>query len=236
MKITAFVSFIIMHPYSFCQEISNIQVTQQGDKVIITYDLNDANNGLYYIKVYLSKDSYGNFNKELLYISGDVKDTKAGIGKKIVWEAKREIGFYNGSAQFKLEAISRTAPMPAPLTGDCVQLEITDVKNEASQLKIFFTIKATKANAKINIRNDNSYVFDSNGNKYMSSTDVLGNISDDYKDLVTGLSIQGYISYIGVPEDETLIPEANIKIYSSGECDDSWSGDDFSFKNLPIQK
>ncbi|HEY0652164.1 MAG TPA: Ser-Thr-rich GPI-anchored membrane family protein [Chryseosolibacter sp.] len=66
-----------------------------GDKITVTYDLEDGDpNHFYRIQLFASKD---NFAFPLNLVSGDVGlDIKPGVNKKIDWEIFKEYGQYTG--------------------------------------------------------------------------------------------------------------------------------------------
>ena len=76
---------------SLAQEFSIKQVEMQGDQLALHYDLIDTvKNHTYSIYVYSSKD---NFLNALEKISGDAGlEVKPGRNRKIVWNAKEELG------------------------------------------------------------------------------------------------------------------------------------------------
>ncbi len=88
----------------FSQEITNIHFEQQGKMINIYYDL--SGEGTYEVNVYCSQDGGKNWGNQLIKVSGDVgKEQKAGIGKKVVWDALAEWEKLEGDIIFKIEAL-----------------------------------------------------------------------------------------------------------------------------------
>lgn len=103
--------FLLLIPVaSFCQKIENIRAEAEADKIVVTYDLVQGQSGdTYNVFLYCS---FNNFRTPLAKVSGDVgQSVREGKGKRIVWEARTEIGNFKGQLTFEVEAI-----LVAPLT------------------------------------------------------------------------------------------------------------------------
>ena len=83
------------------QEIKNISYAQEGNKVRLEFDLIGNSSERYFIALYSSIDNYA---RPLQYVTGDVgKNIQP--GKKVIsWDAKKELGNYQGNIRFKLKA------------------------------------------------------------------------------------------------------------------------------------
>lgn len=83
------------------QTITIKRVQLAGEKVIVTYDLEDNNpNNEYLLNLYASKD---NFAVPLSKVSGDVgMDIKPGAGKQIEWNIIDEFGGYKGKLSLEV--------------------------------------------------------------------------------------------------------------------------------------
>jgi hypothetical protein len=103
--------FLLLIPVaSFAQKIENIRAEAEADKIVVTYDLVQGQSGDAY-NVFLYS-SFNNFRTPLAKVSGDVgQGVREGKGKRIVWEARTEIGNFKGQLTFEIEAI-----LVAPLT------------------------------------------------------------------------------------------------------------------------
>ena len=104
IKIISFSILIVSSFRIYAQQIQNVKATQQGSKVLVTYDLSDQSGRPYYVKLLMSKDGGVTFGDELKFVTGDVRNTKAGMGKKILWDAAKEISYFDGDAVFRGEA------------------------------------------------------------------------------------------------------------------------------------
>jgi hypothetical protein len=73
--------------------IRNVELA--GDKIIVHYDLEDANpSNEYKLNLYASKD---NFVAPLAKVSGDIGgEVTPGVNKKVVWSVLEELGGYRG--------------------------------------------------------------------------------------------------------------------------------------------
>jgi hypothetical protein len=83
------------------QKVQIKKVELAGEKIIVHYDLDDANPNVdYLINLHSSHD---NFNSPLQNVSGDVGvEVKPGFGKKIVWNVREEIGGYKGRLSLEI--------------------------------------------------------------------------------------------------------------------------------------
>lgn len=116
--------FLLLIPVaSFAQKIENIRAEAEADKIIVTYDLVQGQSGDAY-SVFLYS-SFNNFRSPLTKVSGDVgQGVREGKGKRIVWEARTEIGNFKGQLTFEVEAI-----LVAPLT---LKSDVTSTKRGGS--------------------------------------------------------------------------------------------------------
>ena len=84
------------------QELDSVSMEFQDGKVIVTYDfLTGDENENYELYLFGSHD---NFTKPLQFTTGDIgKNIKTGAGKKIIWDAKRELGNFKGDFSLKIK-------------------------------------------------------------------------------------------------------------------------------------
>ncbi|MCB0496107.1 MAG: hypothetical protein KDC79_08210 [Cyclobacteriaceae bacterium] len=92
------------------QTINNVQASLSGNTVIISYDLVASDNDqVFNVAIKSSKD---NFVSSLIEVTGDVgPNQKAGVGKKIIWDAKKELGKFNGEISFEITAEVTFTPL-----------------------------------------------------------------------------------------------------------------------------
>lgn len=82
-----FLSFLTLH----AQQVTNIRVSLEGDKVVITYDISSNNAGQTFdIKVECSADGGKTFSINPQSLTGDLTSVSTGIGKRIVWDVLSE--------------------------------------------------------------------------------------------------------------------------------------------------
>ena len=88
---------------AFSQKLENLKAIAQGDRIVITYDINGTLAGdKCDVQIY---SSHNNFSTQLKRVSGDVGNGLApGNGKRIEWEAKAELGNYKGDLSFEIRA------------------------------------------------------------------------------------------------------------------------------------
>jgi len=102
MRFAGVLIVLLFGSYSlFAQKVQIKKVELAGEKIIVHYDLDDANpNVEYLINLHSSHD---NFNAPLQKVSGDVGvEVKPGFGKKIVWNVREEIGGYKGRLSLEI--------------------------------------------------------------------------------------------------------------------------------------
>ena len=88
---------------SIAQQIENLVFRQDGLNIMITYDLIGDTEKIYFITVFGSHD---NFTTPIELIAGDVgAETSPGAGKRITWDARKELGEYKGNIRIRLHAI-----------------------------------------------------------------------------------------------------------------------------------
>lgn len=94
---------------SYAQSLKNIKAQADGDRVIITYDLEAPDDKQSFkVELYSSHDNYRN---PLRYLQGDYGDNVLpGKNKRIEWNVKSELNTYQGNVTFEVRA---TVVMPS---------------------------------------------------------------------------------------------------------------------------
>jgi len=87
----------------WAQGITNVKYVQQGNEVLITYDLQAQ--GQFDVSVHYSTDGGKTFQGPVRYISGDIQSIPSGVNKKINWKAGNELGGIS-SKTFQLKIIA----------------------------------------------------------------------------------------------------------------------------------
>jgi hypothetical protein len=93
------------------QRIENIkaEVFGEGEKVVVTYDINGAASGQKFkIALY---GSHNNYSTPLTLVSGDVgREVQGGPNKRIEWSAKSELRDFSGDVTFEVRGEILAAP------------------------------------------------------------------------------------------------------------------------------
>jgi len=118
MKKAVFVVLVLLLVSSIAvaQTISNIRPVQEGNNIVVYYDLQCDKQAE--IEIYCSDDGGKTFTVPVKSVSGDVGlGIAAGIDKKIVWDViKDKDPFYGNAIVFKVVAISTyTSYRPAAI-------------------------------------------------------------------------------------------------------------------------
>jgi hypothetical protein len=85
------------------QEISNISFRQEGDKVVISYDITGKKGDLFNAIPYYSVDE-GKTWTQLITVKGDLLNVTPGTDKAITWEVLKDVTGIKGTTSFKIEA------------------------------------------------------------------------------------------------------------------------------------
>lgn len=229
---------------AFGQQIQNVKGVQAGDNVLITYDLVDAGTRSYYIRLLYSKDGGITYSDDLKQVTGDVKENiMAGTNKKIIWDARQELGSFMGEAVFKVEALSKSASMPTPVQNKCLKVELVDIKKMNSRLQIDFSVTPINGNSTIYLSaySTNTFLQDTFNNK-IKITDgfIAGTPKGQDKAALNGIPLNGYVTFDGVDPNLTVIPKVTLFIgalgSAAGACGTTDSQASFTFTNISIAK
>lgn len=103
--VLAAIPLILIAFTSFGQAVSNVnaRIDDQNPNIVqIFYDLQGKVGEKFRIELFSSKDNY---QGKLQMVSGDVgEDQVAGNGKRIIWRAKEELGFFDGEITFEIRS------------------------------------------------------------------------------------------------------------------------------------
>jgi hypothetical protein len=91
------VGFLLVTHHSFSQSIENLNVKIEGEMILVSYELNNANpDQPYEIGLYSSVD---NFGEPLKFVTGDVGQQVKGSSrfKSVKWNFVKELGNYQGN-------------------------------------------------------------------------------------------------------------------------------------------
>lgn len=210
------------------QQVQNVKAEQTNDEVIVTYDLVDTKPA--YVSLYYSKDGGTTFSPELRQVNGDVKaNVKPGAGKKITWNAAKELVVFDGDLVFKVEANSKKASLPKAVVGERFSVELTNVFFEGSGLKVEFIVTNISPDPilKSYFAKDYSKIQDDQSTESaITQMKVTNKSSYQEIEFVKDAPYKGYLQVSDVRQDMTFVSLLKLKI----------GGQDFYFKNLPISK
>lgn len=181
------------------QSITNVQASLSGNKVIIAYDLLASDKGQKFNIVI--KNSSDNFVSILKEVTGDVgANQSAGIGKRIMWDARKELGMFKGNISFEITATVTFTP-----------LKFVQPSTDAS-LKIGkpYTVKwiggTLDRNLKLELLKNNSQVMD------MGNIDNTGSYTWNVpKTMQKGEKFQFKLLDPTMPNDAILSAEFKLK-------------------------
>lgn len=98
-----------MSGWAVGQSIDHVLASIENGKVKVTYDLKSSNPRQHYTVALYS--SHNNYASSVRNVSGDVgNNVSPGISNTIVWDAKAELGVYEGTLTFRV----RAEPIPLP--------------------------------------------------------------------------------------------------------------------------
>jgi hypothetical protein len=94
--------YFLLSPYILqAQVVQELSYKIEGDKIRVTYNLKGEPSERYTITLFSSAND---FSSPLQYVTGDVgDDVIPGIGKTILWDARREFSEYKGSIKLTIK-------------------------------------------------------------------------------------------------------------------------------------
>ena len=119
----AFLFTIIFNPLVYAQDckVKNVNFKQQGDNIIIRYDLQGRANKSYKVSLLLSDNGGISYRIKPRSVKGDIgSKVKPGRGKEIIWLMSRDYpdGLEGSRFVFAVDAeLKRANKMPAFLLG-----------------------------------------------------------------------------------------------------------------------
>jgi HD-GYP domain-containing protein (c-di-GMP phosphodiesterase class II) len=176
-------SLLLFQTISYGQTISNVTASREADKVVIRYDLTGEKESSYSIKLSYATDQKS-YDRTPRLLAGDIGDgQQVGIGKSITWEAKKELGSFQGSLTFKVEIVSKSIAKTAidslTVEDDFVRIRFVSMEKLLDGFKIKVAMQA-KQDFKSNL-NTLSYAMDNINKIYKldmatcNSVDIIKN-------------------------------------------------------------
>jgi Ser-Thr-rich glycosyl-phosphatidyl-inositol-anchored membrane family len=101
MRRLLLISSVLIAAQSFAQSVTIKNIELAGEKIIVSYDLDDSNpNNEYQLSLYASKDK---FSAPLTKVKGDIGDAvKPGADRKVEWNLIEEYGTYKGKISLEI--------------------------------------------------------------------------------------------------------------------------------------
>lgn len=183
MKVFLFIILLFVAPSkAVCQTVTNVIARAEGEQVQIVYDLAGNAGESYEVKLFCSRDGGKTFTEAPSKVVGAVNRWEApGTAKAISWEAKKDLGDYEGNLQFKVVAMgkgsttqpTKTTQVSAASTSnsasmaaenDDINFTIASIFTVTDGFKVFFKVKA-KRDVEIGLGN-NTQAEDQFGNIY----------------------------------------------------------------------
>ena len=133
-KICLFLLIVFCSPAVFSQEVTNLRVAQDGNNVIITYDLTGVASE-YTVNLFYTNDDGLTWKGPLKQVTGDVGTVKGtGINKTITWNTFLEIGLFEGNLQFKVVA-EETGKIGSKTTKKLTEAKIPRIYTQEDLIK-----------------------------------------------------------------------------------------------------
>lgn len=182
---------LILSVTGWSQSVSNVVARSEGEQIQVTYDLGGNAGESYDIRISCSKDGGKTFTVNPQALTGAVNRWEApGSGKVVTWEAKKDLGEFEGDLQFKIVALGKGGATSTPqkvntpinttsnsvsgsttLDSNELTFTILSVFNVPEGFKILFRIKA-KSDIEVGFVNG-TLVEDQFGNSYaIQSSDI----------------------------------------------------------------
>jgi hypothetical protein len=211
------------------QEVSNVQAKFNSGKAMITYDL-DQSVPAYFVELLYSSDGGMTFSDPLKRISGDAINVNSGAGKRIIWDAEDEIGYFSGDMIFRVKANVRTKKMPGVVEEEKFTAE---VKSAYSTNGILFIelILTPKMDTELGLKGgrSSSYIINQESLTQQVSTEKShGKEWFGTKKLLKGIPIEIEMQVENFPENHTLIPKLTVNYYYT------MSAIPFSIVDIPV--
>lgn len=225
--------------------VQNVTGAQAGDNVLVTYDLIDPGAKAYYVRLLVSKDGGISFSNELKNVSGDVKaNVKAGSSRKIIWDARQEMGPFAGDVVFKVEALAPgSAAAGFTAQNRCLKVELTEIKTVGpGRVRVEYTVTPINGNSTVFLSAfvSNTYLADGSNNRFKISEGFLaGTPKGQDKAVLNGVPYNGHVVFEGVPAGLQTASQLSLFFgaqgLQTGACAQNDASAAFRFSNVPIE-
>jgi hypothetical protein len=144
------------------QSVSIRKIEVVGDNIVVTYDIADSRDAKYDLALYSSLDG---FTRSISSVSGDVgTGIDPGTGKKITWQAKRDLGEYKGKLSLEIRGRGYTTFVKMTNSLDGAKFkkgQSVEVKWEGGPTALQLNIELYNGNTRVagasNLTNNGSY-------------------------------------------------------------------------------
>jgi hypothetical protein len=217
------------------QSVTNVVSRQLGNNAVITYDLNGSEGETYLVNLFYSTDGGVTYSTDLVYVTGDVKNgVTAGLGKKIIWAAAKEVTTLSGAVMFKVVCeLSTVNTLPKSKVLDTNTIEILSAKHVGIELIVEFVFtQHSDDEVKLCSVLKRSKVIDHEGrtfflNSGVFGSGVVGSSSGEIK-CTKGVPVKGYLSFI-LESYEKIVPLLEIDLNMTTDSHT------FIFNNIPVE-
>jgi hypothetical protein len=193
-----------------CQSITNVAAKTDGEQILISYDLAGKTGESYEIRLTCSLNDGKSFDLSPEKVTGAVNRWEvAGTAKSITWEARKDLGNFEGDLKFKVEAKAKAGSDTQTAASNPINTTTSSTGSRSVENSdINFTItgqqdlmEGLRLNFKVKVKKDCDLGFsrgaiaeDQFGNVYsiisidLEGVDVLG---DKTRKLVVGIVKEG---------------------------------------------
>ena len=189
-KIYLFIIFSVSIASSYAQRIQNIVAQNNGNEIIINYDISDIK---YYqtlnLSLYVSKDDGKSWIGPLEHIEGDIGKIETVGTKSIIWDVLKELQVMEENFIFDVRADVLNKKIPKRIFAEIVGNDITPIGLRVGLLGKTGLYIEGRASAKLNASShyhytnnlitnyDRSGYYNFNGNAYYDAFSVSAGIS-----------------------------------------------------------
>jgi uncharacterized protein (TIGR02145 family) len=116
LRILLILIFVTSSFSAFTQQFANLRAKKEAGKVLVSYDFSTGKVGQTFdIRLECSVDGGMTFNLFPQFVSGDLKEISAGIGKRIIWDKQSERSEFNSDQLvFQLVAVENVLAVTIP--------------------------------------------------------------------------------------------------------------------------
>ena len=208
MKKIFLLLLVVCSGFASIGQIANVKASQTNGLATIIYDIQAPATANFYVKLLSSTDGGSSFSEELKFVNGDVRaNVTGGIGKRISWDSKREVGDLNTNIVFKVVAEGRAKMHPA-LDNEYSKLSIVNIRREGNSVYLDLIV-LPKKDYQFGFEPTYGVAFDNLGNKLTEHNAVIEGGSNR-KDLIAGIPVKAIYSINGVIAEASSIVKLNI--------------------------